>query len=173
MEQRKNGLSTAAMGRLAGVLVLAVAALGLMVPSASASVSTSWCNGKSYKTVVKTYTRGSGKYPLRCGTTSWGFNHITQRWNASFDAKIALTISRGEDVGDIQQDGGSNIFALFNDKCTELFRVIYNGRAYKGNDVSPQGIITAYDRTIISTVLPADTAASSAYRTDCPVIQEI
>jgi hypothetical protein len=68
---------------------------------------------------------------LRCGTSSWGFKHLTGhgRWNAAFDAKIALTIARGERVTDLQQDGGSAIYALFNNRCTELFRVIYNGRA--------------------------------------------
>lgn len=158
--------------RPAGLLVLTVTALGVAAPTAGASVPVTWCHGKSYKTTVKTYIRGTGRYPLRCGMPSWGFVHITHRWNAAFDAKIALTIARGEDVSDHQGDGGSNIFALFNGKCVELFRVIYNGSAYRGDDVRPQGIITAYDKSIA--VVSAQTDRSEPrYRTDCPLTQEI
>jgi hypothetical protein len=93
------------------------------------------------------------------------------RWDAAFDAMIALTIARGEKVDDLQQDGGNKIFALFDGNCNELFRVIYNGGAYLGNGVSPQGIITAYYRGTVSTSAPAVTTL--AYRTDCAVIQTI
>lgn len=140
-----------ALRRLAPIALLVP--LALAPASAShASVPTSYCAHRSYKSVVRNYTRGGGHYPLRCGTATWGFKHITHRWNAAFDAKIALTIARGEQVADVQQDGGTAIFALFNDRCTELFRVIYNGGAYRGNGIRPQGIITAYDRTIITTI---------------------
>jgi hypothetical protein len=91
---------------------------------------------------------------------------------------IALTIARGEKVSDLQQDGGSVIFALFDTSCHELFRVIYNGRALNGTGVSPQGIITAYyvwtgiwTTKVPNAMTSATTAAS--YRTDCPVIQNI
>jgi hypothetical protein len=170
---RKRAFSRVGLWRGIGIIALAVSALSVTVPSANASVPVSWCNGKSYKKVVRTYTRGTGHYPLRCGTSSWGFHHITHRWNASFDAKIALTIARGEDVADVQQDGGSNIFALFNNKCQELFRVIYNGHAYRGNGIRPQGIITAYDRSVISTALPEGAKVAPVYRTDCGVTQGI
>lgn len=147
----------------------------VVAPSAHASVPTSYCKGKSYQSVVKTYARGSGRYALRCGTTSWGFNHITARWNATFDSKMALTFAYGEDVSDVQGDGGSNIFALFDGNCNQLFRIIYNGRALHGTGVSPQGVITAYDTSgPVSTVAPqAAPAATAAYRTNCPVYQNI
>ncbi|MBV8542604.1 MAG: hypothetical protein JO063_09695 [Pseudonocardiales bacterium] len=147
---------------------------------ASASVPTTYCGGRSYTYIVKNYARGAVALPLRCGTSTWGFTHITTRWNETFDANIALTISRGEEVTDRQDDGGSAIYALFNDNCRELFRVIYNGGAYRGNDVRPQGIITAYDKSItpVSYATPDSaasnvTAASSSYRTNCAVIQNI
>lgn len=135
------------------VPVLAAVPLVLVgATAAHASVPTSFCNPHAYTYVVKNYTRGAARLPLRCGTTTWGFKHITHRWDAAFDGKIALTISRGEVVTDVQQDGGSAIYALFDNRCNELFRVIYNGGAYRGNGVRPQGIITAYDRTIITAV---------------------
>ncbi|MGH3769272.1 MAG: hypothetical protein ACRDTX_29685 [Pseudonocardiaceae bacterium] len=158
--------------------------------NAAASVPKNYCNGRSYTHVVKNYTRGAATLPLRCGTSTWGFSHITARWNAPFDSNIALTISRGEEVNDLQGDGGSAIYALFNDRCEELFRVIYNGGAYRGNDVRPQGIITAYERStvvptayerqlgLVSYAMQANAvsgviAAASSYRTDCTVIQNI
>ena len=165
-------LGTARRGAAVAVssLVL-VAASATVAPAAHASVPTSYCKGKSYQFVVKTYSRGSGRYALRCGTTSWGFNHITARWNATFDSKMGLTFAYGEDVSDVQGDGGSNIFALFDGNCNQLFRIIYNGRALHGTGVSPQGVITAYDTSgPVSTVAPAATAA---YRTNCPVYQSI
>jgi hypothetical protein len=202
---------------LRALVALSVAgpAVVLGATAAQASVPTTFCNSHAYTYVVKNYSRGSARLPLRCGTTTWGFRHITHRWNAAFDSKIALTISRGEAVRDVQQDGGSAIYALFDNRCNELFRVIYNGGAYRGNGVRPQGIITAYDRTVVTTIADAadatDTAnpqvindqvnndpgaldagaleispttttpsthdqpdvADAAYRTDCPVIQDI
>lgn len=121
---------------------------------------------------------------LRCGTATWGLVHLVARgrWNSTFDSMIALTIAQGEKVSDLQQDGGSRIFALFDSGCHELFRVIYNGNAYNGNGVSPQGVITAYDPTIGTAKSPGAIATypkvkvasvNPAYRTDCPVIQNI
>jgi hypothetical protein len=154
---------------LAALAVAATAALA--APQAAyASVPKSWCDGKSYKKVVKNYHRGAGSYPLRCGNARWGFLHITHRWNAAFDSSIALTIAKGEEVKDLQQDGGSAIFALFDNRCHELFRVIYNGGALHGNGIRPQGIITAYYRTGSTS---AEERMSPSYRKDCGVIQQI
>lgn len=178
-------------------LALLTALVGLLIAlqmTAHASVPTTYCSGHSYTYIVKNYYRGSAARPLRCGTTSWGFNHIKGRWNSAFDANIALTISRGESVADYQQDGGSRIYALFNNYCNELFRVIYNGGAYNGYGVRPQGIITAYyitnsaiatspgvnavtpdgkDAPANRTVLTRDRTDTAQYRTDCPVYQGI
>jgi hypothetical protein len=142
-------------------------ALPIAEVHAGASVPTTACNGRSYQSLVKTYHYGAQKLALRCGTSSWGFIHIKHRWNATFDSMIALTIARGERVPDLQQDGGSVIFSLFDPDCNELFRVVYNGGAYNGNGVSPQGIITAY---YIDN--PAGLVLVG-YRTDCELIQPI
>jgi hypothetical protein len=161
-------------------IVPVVAAVSMYLvgqPVAQASVPTSYCSGRAYSFVVKNYTRGAAGLPIRCGSTEWGFRHITARWNAAFDANIALTIARGEAVVDYQQDGGSTIYALFDSRCNELFRVIYNGGAYLGTGVRPQGVITAYTRrAVITAAVPRTTIAKSAaaaYRTDCAVIQNI
>jgi hypothetical protein len=128
--------------RLLAPVVLLVPLLLVTERPAEASVPRTFCNNHAYTYVVKNYSRGAARLPLRCGTSTWGFRHITHRWDAAFDSSIALTIARGEVVNDLQQDGGSHIYALFNDRCTELFRVIYNAGAYRGNGVRPQGIIT-------------------------------
>jgi hypothetical protein len=154
---------------------IAVGMLGA-VP-AQASVPTTYCDGKSMQSVANTYYRGSAANPLRCGTSTWAFLHITQRWDAAFDSNIALTIARGEVVRDLQQDGGNTIYALFDKDCNELFRVIYNSNAYLANTtINPQGIITAFysagsGTAIVPLTAPAD--AGPAYRTDCEVIQNI
>lgn len=122
----------------------------------------SYCSGNSYTYLIKTYDRGSEKLALRCGTSSWGFNHITARWNSTFDSEMALTISRIERVDDYQGDGRSAIYALFDVRCNEIFRVIYNGRVYNGNGVSPQGIITAYERSGTITTAVPNTASTNA-----------
>jgi hypothetical protein len=163
---------------VSAIFAIAIAAVAVGVASAQASVPATYCDGRSMQMVVKNYYRGSEPRPLRCGKGTWGFLHITGhgRWDDAFDANIALTISRGEEVGDLQQDGGSSIYALFDNRCHELFRVIYNGGAYLGTTtISPQGIITAYDDSVIGTALtPEQTGdATPAYRTDCEVIQNI
>jgi hypothetical protein len=157
---------------IAGILATMTVALGTALP-ASASVSSSYCNGRSAVSLVKTYAYGAQRLALRCGTSKWGFVHIKARWNSAFDSMIALTIARGEKVVDYQGDGGTRIFALFNNSCKELFRVIYNGNALYGTGVSPQGIITAYYVSPVITAVQPNTLVSPAYRNDCPVYQSI
>lgn len=159
--------------RLMVVVTLAVGSL-VTVVSAAEAVPLNACDGQSYTKLVANYHRGTALYGMRCGTTSWGFIHVKPRWNTTFDSNIALTISRGEDVADVEQDGGSVIFALFDNSCNELFRVIYNGGAYNGNGIRPQGIITAYYITHGGPArVGADAVVTPQYRTDCPVNQSI
>ena len=136
-------------------------------------------NGRPHTYVVKTYFRGAARLPLRGGTVSWGFKHVTARWSAGYDTKIALTSARGGSVRDFQLDGGSRIYVLFDGFCHELFRVIYNGGAYLGTGVRPQGIISAFALSPIGVVAqPAAVrtgarAADPIYRTDCTIFQGI
>ncbi|MEV4256023.1 hypothetical protein AB0J52_22930 [Spirillospora sp. NPDC049652] len=148
-------------------VVLAVASVAGGVPGAAAQQLADPCAGKGYAHIVRLYRRGASRLPLRCGTSTWGYRHITHRWSADFDRRIALTISRGVVVQDVQGDGGTAIYALFDRRCKELFRVIYNGGAYRGHAVRPQGIITAYRRDIahVRLALPS--------RGPCAVTQDI
>ncbi|RFU39560.1 hypothetical protein DZF91_21725 [Actinomadura logoneensis] len=148
-------------------VVVAVASVAVGVPDAVARQAADPCGGQGYAHVVRLYRRGGARLPLRCGTSTWGYRHITHRWSADFDRRIALTISRGVVVQDVQGDGGTAIYALFDRRCKELFRVIYNGGAYRGHDVRPQGIITAYRRDIAHARLAAPS------RRPCAVIQDI
>lgn len=164
---------TAAVGL--GSLSMAIGATFVAGTPANATVPNTYCNGRSYQTVVRTYTRSLSGLPLRCGNSSFGLVHFKDRWNSAFDSEMALTISRGEGVVDEQGDGGSSIYALFDSNCNELFRVIYGANAYNGNGVQPVGVISAYYRTASAVVAQDALAQVSAgsYRTDCPVYQSI
>ncbi|MER8161164.1 hypothetical protein [Streptomyces sp. NPDC094472] len=50
-------------------------------------------NGRNY--AVRQYFRGPARYTLRCGTSTWGWKHIKQRWSRSFDNKISNAIATG------------------------------------------------------------------------------
>lgn len=155
--------------RVGAVAVVVVAVSGVCgAPDAVARQRLDLCGGSGHTHVVKRYSRGAARLPLRCGTATWGYRHITHRWNAAFDREIALTIARGDVVQDLQGDGGSAIYALFDRRCKELFRVIYNGGAYRGTGVRPQGIITAYYRTSANVRLRAPER-----RRPCAIYQDI
>ena len=98
---------------------------------------------RTYTYVMRNYSRNGVVLPLRCGTFTWGYNHLvgSGRWSSSFDSMIANAVSRGGKVS------GENIYRLVVPTGTHsftIFRVVYNPGAYNGNDVSPQGIVTAY-----------------------------
>lgn len=108
--------------------------------------------------------------PLRCGTIKWGFRHVVGhgRWNERFDAKIAWTISRG------QEFGGGTIYAAFNEDCLEVFRVVVNPAAIYRTGFRPQGIITAYETigwptSVAWTGGPAD----NQFRSDCRLFDKV
>jgi hypothetical protein len=146
-------------------------------PSASAAVSSKYCNGRYKGFTVYTYIRPSNnhKYPLRCGTASWGFQHIKSRWNDQFEKMISLTLKNGEIVNDVQQDGGTHVFALMDKRCINLFRVIYDVRADSTKKIFPIGVKSAYywegQSVIASSHYTSFT--SSNWRTDCRVIQRV
>jgi hypothetical protein len=112
---------------------------GLSPQATQSTVPTTYCNGRSYKSIVKLYYRGHNPYPLRCGTSSWGFNHIKGRWDSSFDKEIAKTVAFG-----VHTSNGRLDYYPYEACQSWTFRVIYNLGAYNGNDVRPQGIITAH-----------------------------
>jgi hypothetical protein len=150
-----------------------LAAMGPVLTSerALAGAPPGSCQGKSEESVVKAYTRGILAIPLRCGTLTYGFTHIVDRgrWNDVFDSDIALTIARGEENGD------GSIYAWFDDRCVEQFRVVVNQGPIGGSGFRPQGVITAYARTYPTTIAyrtaygRPDSASTAATRTDCPI----
>lgn len=129
------------------------------------AVPSNVCLGKSEEYVVKAYSRGALVLPLRCGTAFYGFTHMRPRWNDGYDGQIAQAIARGE----VSADG--RIYAVFGERCHELFRVVVNpGRIGKAG-FSPQGIITAYvPGRVQTTNVPLGRTTVPGR---CPIIEEI
>jgi hypothetical protein len=119
-------------------------------PRAAASIAAAAaadpCSGKSQTKVVTTFIRGPEVFPLRCGTTTWGYNHIVYRDHNYDPALIALTISRGS-----QPVPGEQVlqYKWESETCPVNYKytytVVYNQGALNGNGVRPQGVITAYE----------------------------
>lgn len=108
-------------GSRVGVATVFLMVAGVLFPSSAyAAVGAGVCSGKTEDFMVKVYRRGAAAVPLRCGTDTYGFNHVQTRWNASYDAQIAPTIARG----DVTPDG--RVYVLFGEKCRQLFRVLAN-----------------------------------------------
>ena len=151
------------------IVLLVAAALGLGSGQALAGPPAGTCQAKSETSVVRIYNRGSIAIPLRCGTLTYGFNHIVARgrWGDLFDSDIALTISRGE------QSTDRTVYAWFDDRCVETFRVLVNPGPIGRSGFRPQGVITAY-RVISPTTAAyrsspgvSRSVPAEAPRTDC------
>lgn len=67
---------------------------------------------------------------------------------------------------DLRQDGGIQIFALFDSRCKEKFRVIYNGGPLHGTGVRPQGVITAYAVSGNVATMSTPSLMKASYRTN-------
>lgn len=107
----------------------------------AAAATSDPCSGKSATYIVKNFYRGVAVYPLRCGTSTWGYNHIVIG-HAYDPAAITVTVSLGEAVIGVQA------FLYTANVCpTSQYYVVYNTGALNGNGVQPQGIITAYPIT--------------------------
>jgi hypothetical protein len=153
-KERRPKLIVVALGiSLSAALGLALPGAGnaLAAPSAAAgSASTAGvvkgaaasnpCSGRSQTYIVRNFFRGPAVYPLRCGTSTWGYNHLIKH---GYDpSSIALTVARG------QQDPIFQIFTYSSNTCPNFeYKVVYNDGALNGNGVRPQGIITAYQVT--------------------------
>jgi hypothetical protein len=103
------------------------------------------CAGRSQTYIVQTFFRGPAVYPLRCGTSSWGYIHLVA--GHEYDpSMIAVTVAQGT----IQP---LNVIDYWTQTCPSRgFRVVYNDGALNGTGVRPQGIITAYPLTAASAV---------------------
>jgi hypothetical protein len=98
------------------------------------------CKGKSETHIVRKFFRGPEVFPLRCGTTKWGYLHLAPKHGYD-PSMIALTLSRGS--GPI-----AGVFTYTTMTCpSHTYLVVENAGALHGTKVRPQGIITAYWKT--------------------------
>ena len=149
----KGKNATWRMRLLALPLAAAACAMALVPGSASASTPSATvgqsaaanpCAGRSQTYIVANYKRGSAVYPLRCGTSTWGYVHLIQK-HEYLPGTIAVVVARGG-----QSTSGHFFYkgypgSAFGLGCKEVsYRVVYNTGALNGNGVRPQGIITAY-----------------------------
>jgi hypothetical protein len=135
------GAALAATGNASHSSVSSISSVALHASGkASAGIAaTSPCAGRSATYIVEYFYRGPAAYPLRCGTSTWGYNHLIKHgYNSSL---ISLTVARGT------QDSIFQIFTyVLEEVCpTPVYTVVYNEGALNGNGVRPQGIITAYE----------------------------
>jgi hypothetical protein len=153
------------------------------------------CSGRSAAYTLGTYdVAGKNPLPLRCGNTSFGFNHITKprpgqpngHYTDDINVKISNTLLYGE-----QRKGPNGVVdpgakVLFDDQCKAIYLVAYTYNEYSVDpSIDPMGIVTAYHLDIVNTFTPespaasepADSGAASAdasdFRTDCPQIVAI
>lgn len=134
-------------------LAPALAGVGAGAQAATATVqpviSSNPCAGKSQASVVRTYYHQVSYIPLRCGTATWGYNHLV----ASHDydpSMIQLTLAQGTQVS-------PGVYQYSKPQCPPfIYRVVFNGGALNGNStIAPQGIITAYQVTTSAAVKSA------------------
>jgi hypothetical protein len=135
--------------RLTLPLLAVACVIGLLSGTASASTAPTAampaatanpCSGRSHSYIVQRFFRGPAVYPLRCGTSTWGYIHLI-RGHEYDPSAIALTIARG------QPDPILQIFTFdiaANTCPTVTYKVVYNDGPLNGIGVRPQGIITAY-----------------------------
>jgi hypothetical protein len=117
------------------------------VGSAPAARAASLCAGKSENYIVRKFSRGKEVFPLRCGTTTWGYIHILFREHGYNPSLIALTLARGslpqpKDQVYVYQISAKNACPIVT------YRVVFNQAQLGGTGVGPQGIITAYENQI-------------------------
>ncbi|MCD9875111.1 hypothetical protein [Streptomyces guryensis] len=119
------------------------------------------CQRQHYSKVAYTYWIGPSKMPLRCGTKTWGYNHIVERgrWSTSFSNKISDTLFNG-----YERSPGVYYRYKVGAGCsskppTKNFKVVVNKGPLGGTPggLTPQGIITA----TVEYTTPAIAAASA------------
>lgn len=99
--------------------------------------ATSPCKGKSETHIVRKFFRGPEVFPLRCGTSTWGYLHLAPKHGYD-PSMIALTISRGSGPF-------LGVFTYTTMTCpSHTYQVVENAGALHGTKVRPQGIITAF-----------------------------
>jgi hypothetical protein len=115
----------------------AVSAVAASPARSAAAAAANPCAGRTASHIVKNFYRGPAVYPLRCGTSTWGYNHLIKH---GYDpSSIALTVARGTQSLVRQQ------FTYSTNTCPSFtYIVAFNTGALNGNGVRPQGIKTAF-----------------------------
>jgi hypothetical protein len=83
-----------AAGACAIALLPGSASASTVSAAASHAAAASPCAGKSQSYILAKYKRGSVVYPLRCGTSTWGYIHLVDKHEYDPSA-ISVTVSRG------------------------------------------------------------------------------
>jgi len=112
--------------------------------------STPSCSGQVASHIVRKYKNKYGTYiNLRCGTSGYGFNHISSRWTSNFEWYISHTLSGANTLSWNREDQGGGTW-VYNAHFPAIpgqicFRVVVSMNKYA--DGKNKGIITAYYRT--------------------------
>jgi hypothetical protein len=133
-------------------------------PAASASDP---CKRQHYSKVAYTFWIGPSKMPLRCGTQTWGYNHIVARgrWSTSFKNKISDTLFNGYEASPGVYYRYKVGTGCSSKPPTKNFKVVVNKGPLGGRPggLTPQGIITA----TVEYTNPAVVAASTSANAKC------
>lgn len=127
-----------------GSLVLFAGLLSASAFTNAASAAPTFCNGQPAQHIAKMYslTPPFLPQPMRCGTSSYGYNHIKSRYNSDplFDYGISYTL---ENPIAITGSGTSDTFQAYAQACGgTYFRVVIEFASY--SDGKSKGLITAY-----------------------------
>ncbi|MEU0242783.1 hypothetical protein ABZ192_00360 [Streptomyces sp. NPDC006235] len=162
--------STATFIAAAGATILLAAPMpanaSTETPPAAAAVSASNpCKSKHYSKVAYTFYIGPSKMPLRCGTKTWGYNHIVERgrWSTSFKNKISDTLFNG-----YERTPGVYYRYKVGTGCSSKpprknFKVVVNKGPLGGKPggLTPQGVITATVEYTTATVAATSAGAGA------------
>ncbi|MFJ1584284.1 hypothetical protein ACIOC1_13305 [Streptomyces sp. NPDC088197] len=135
-----------------GALIISggVSTAAQAAPVQPAALSPTACNGQTAGHIVKWYAPHVpyALVPLRCGSSTWGFNHIhSKHWSAHVDEDIANTLAYFTST---VPQGGNSIAFILRDlaPCEGQFRVVVQFNSYGSTGI--KGIITAYHENSIT-----------------------
>jgi hypothetical protein len=103
------------------------------------------CAGRTQGYVLKNFQPHPPllSFPMRCGTSSWGYLHVQSRYNSVFEGLIQQTIT--SPTNEYLQGTNTRVFDKRFGCCTvpAAFRVVWDQGKYT-LDGRSRGLITAY-----------------------------
>ncbi|MER5654281.1 hypothetical protein ABT076_14850 [Streptomyces sp. NPDC002131] len=144
--RKSTAILIAGAGALALVTVPSPAHATTEPPAAVTASAANPCRSQHYSKVAYNFWIGPRKMPLRCGTQTWGYNHVVARgrWSTSFKNKISDTLFNG-----YERSPGVYYRYKVGSGCSpnrrKNFKVVVNKGPLGGRPggLTPQGIITA------------------------------